>query len=396
MSTSWYDESEVLASTSKILSLIDAKYTSPDPQQFDLASYTMTTTTQQYPLHYQPLKPTQYTSLPPIYCDEEALDIELTTNLELYTTKVLPPDWAQDYHYTIDDFDNLSQVQALCQYIFVLDSLNFCFWPFQGYEYEHLACSLKDALVNHPDAFSATNLMKMDDVTLVKYLQPPSHLPLIKTTFNNQPQLQKDVINNLYPIPLLHSRVRLLRQLGAVLNQHFDGLAYNLILQANKSAKTLVRLITQYLPGFCDHSQFYNDQIFFYKRVQILVGDLWGAMHDKVDVITFTDMNFLTCFPDYRIPQLFRSIGILKCNPAFESILNDTTTNQQNCLPNSEEEILIRSWTVQCVELIKKKLLQKGVEIQAFQLDWLLWERGEKLMKLNQILPHHRTLTTYY
>jgi hypothetical protein len=197
------------------------------------------------------------------------------------------------------------------------------------------------------------------------------------------------------PIPLLHSRVRLLNELGDVLTAHFDGLAYNVVKSANNSAKDLIRILTRFFPGFRDVGQFANDQIYYYKRVQILVGDLWGAMSGR-GICNFSDLSFLTCFPDYRIPQLFRSIGILKCEESFEKILNVENDGKMNVLPNSEEETLIRCWTVQCVELLKNKLSQRGVQIEAFQLDWLLWERGEKLMKAGEILPHHRTLTTFY
>lgn len=397
---SWYEESEVLKSTSKALSILDAKYTSPNPTAFDLAAYTMASDATTYPSTYTPTDPAKYTTLPPVYLDEAALDKELTENKSLYEQSALPPDWHQTYHYSIQDTSDVAQAQALCQYVFVLDALNFCFWPLQGYEYEHLASSIKDALVRDGTIYSAESLMAMTPEKLVEILQPnTTQFPLISTPHNQHPEEQYVTAangNKVLPIPLLHSRVRLLQELGGVLAKHFDGLAYNVVKQANGSARELVRIITQAFPGFRDHSQFANDQIFFYKRVQILVGDLWGAFHCGQGVANFNDMSFLTCFPDYRIPQLFRSIGVLKCNAAFEAVLDDMETYKQNCLPNSEEEILIRCWTVQTVELIKHKLRKMGVVIEAFQLDWLLWERGEKLMKENKIKPHHRTLTTYY
>jgi hypothetical protein len=388
--TSWYDESEVLASTSKTLSLIDDKYTSPNPTTFDLAAHTMLTAAPTYPQLHRPRNPADYTALPPVYLDEAALDKELEDNLELYTTKALPPDWAQTYHYTIQDFDNEDQVKALLQYVFVLDALNFCFWPLRGYEYEHLAASLKQTLVNNPRAFDAENLMKITSEELTQYLQPPKDLPLITLPGETHPLANAEIL----PIPLLHSRTRLLRELGAVLHVKYDGLAYNVVKAADGSARSLVRIITSSFPGFRDSSQFAHDQIYFYKRVQILVGDLWGSMNGK-GICNFSDLDFLTCFPDYRIPQLFRSIGVLKTTEEFGKVL-DTDDGKMNVLPNSEEEILIRCWTVQTVELIKNKIRAKGVQIEAFQLDWLLWERGEKMMKLGQIVPHHRTLTTFY
>lgn len=390
MTSTWYDHSEVLASTSKTLSLLDKKYTSPNPHTFDLAEYTMSTAAPTYPLLHQPLKPELYTITPPIYLDEAALDKELEDNLELYTTKALPPDWAQTYHYTITDFNDVAQVQNLIQYVFVLDSLNFCFWPLKGYEYEHLAGSLKKTLMDDPTAFDADVLIAMTPEKLVQYLQPPTEFPLIALPGQTNPFSSMETL----PIPLLHSRCRLLQELGSVLKEKFGGLAYNVVLSAKHSARDLVRIITSAFPGFRDQSQFMHDQIFFYKRVQILVGDLWGSMNGQ-GIADFSDLSFLTCFPDYRIPQLFRSIGILKTTEEFGKIL-DSEDGKMNVLPNSEEEILIRCWTVQCVELIKNKILHKGIKIEAFQLDWLLWERGEKLMKLGQIVPHHRTLTTFY
>jgi hypothetical protein len=354
----------------------------------------MSTTVTNYPPLHVPVHPSKYTVKPPVYLDEEALDKELDQNIELYMTKALPPDWAQNYHFTISDFDDQEQVKLLIQYVFVLDSLNFCFWPLPGYEYEHLAASLKQTFIQNPESFSAHNLSKLTADQLVAYLQPPAEFPLIPLSHLSPKQIEL-LQSTPLPIPLLHSRVRLLNELGDVLTAHFDGLAYNVVQSANNSAKALIRILTRFFPGFRDVGQFANDQIYYYKRVQILVGDLWGAMSGR-GICNFSDLSFLTCFPDYRIPQLFRSIGILKCEESFEKILNVENDGKMNVLPNSEEETLIRCWTVQCVELLKNKLSQRGVQIEAFQLDWLLWERGEKLMKAGEILPHHRTLTTFY
>jgi len=44
-------------------------------------------------------------------------------------------------------------------FIFVLDTLNFCFWP-HAWEYDNLATSLKMILEKDPKAFSPENLLK--------------------------------------------------------------------------------------------------------------------------------------------------------------------------------------------------------------------------------------------
>ncbi|XVF15442.1 hypothetical protein REPUB_Repub09cG0153700 [Reevesia pubescens] len=46
------------------------------------------------------------------------------------------------------------------QYLFVLDALNFCFWPDKDLNYDHLAMGLKEALLNDKSAFDADRLQK--------------------------------------------------------------------------------------------------------------------------------------------------------------------------------------------------------------------------------------------
>lgn len=50
------------------------------------------------------------------------------------------------------------------QYIFVMDAMNFCFWPTSGFEYDTLAKSLKIVLENDSSAFNAENLANINEV----------------------------------------------------------------------------------------------------------------------------------------------------------------------------------------------------------------------------------------
>jgi hypothetical protein len=43
-------------------------------------------------------------------------------------------------------------------YVFVLDALNFCFWPFSGWEYDNLASSLKEIAEKTPQFLYPENL----------------------------------------------------------------------------------------------------------------------------------------------------------------------------------------------------------------------------------------------
>lgn len=49
---------------------------------------------------------------------------------------------ASGWHYSEDA---AASGPLTCQYVFVLDALNFCFWPIAGLEYDTLALSLKKA-----------------------------------------------------------------------------------------------------------------------------------------------------------------------------------------------------------------------------------------------------------
>ncbi len=59
-----------------------------------------------------------------------------------------------------------------------------------------------------------------------------------------------------------------------------------------------------------DHAIYDGEQIFFYKRAQILVADLWGAFKGE-SYGQFTDITKLTMFADYRVPQILLHLKVL-------------------------------------------------------------------------------------
>lgn len=79
-----------------------------------------------------------------------------------------------------------------CQYIFVLDCLNFCFWPCPELEYEQLACALTKVIRTDPRAFDADRLQALTKDDIARWFTG-------------------------YEVPLLEERVDRLRELGAAL-----------------------------------------------------------------------------------------------------------------------------------------------------------------------------------
>ncbi len=135
-----------------------------------------------------------------------------------------------------------------CQYVFVLDCLNFCFWPTTGLEYDTLALSIKRALVEDENALSGAALSSISEATLRSWF--PEDLQM----------------------PNMEERLLRLRELGQVLVAEFDGLAINLVKLAKGSAVTLVSLLLRFIPGLRDTSIYEGGLVHLYKRAQILVG----------------------------------------------------------------------------------------------------------------------------
>mmetsp|Transcript_28430 Transcript_28430/g.28741 ORF Transcript_28430/g.28741 Transcript_28430/m.28741 type:complete len:335 (+) Transcript_28430:47-1051(+) len=266
------------------------------------------------------------------------------------------------WHYTKDKDSGY----RTCQYIFVLDALNFCFWPTEGMEYVYLASSLTKILEQDETAFDATRLMSITEMELQGWLSE-------------------------YTVPLLTERVLRLRELGTALLQEYEGLAINMVKAAGRSAVKLTQLILSHLPGFRDTAIYNGSLIHFYKRAQILVGDLWAA-YDRPregNIFAFYDISCLTMFADYRVPQLLRALEVLQ----YSSSLCEIIDTKQEIMFGSKEEIEIRACTIIAVERLHKELIKLGGNMLVIELDWLLWQKGEAIK--DTLAPCHRTRTIY-
>lgn len=54
----------------------------------------------------------------------------------------------------------------------------------------------------------------------------------------------------------------------------------------------------------------------FYKRAQILVGDIWACFKGE-GIGKFLDIDYLTMFADYRIPQILLHFGAIRYSNAL-------------------------------------------------------------------------------
>ncbi|PNX94237.1 hypothetical protein L195_g017409 [Trifolium pratense] len=230
------------------------------------------------------------------------------------------------------------------QYLFVLDAMNFCFWPDKDLNYDDLASGLKAALQKDKSAFDADRLQKYTG-----------------------PQL-RELLNWPRPLPLEDERVRLLHEVGIELERSFDGKASNLVEQCGKSAMNLVALVARHFPGrtfapvlvfhclsFRDHSVYKGRQVFLYKRAQIFVADLYGAFGGQ-GYGEFKDISSLTIMADYIVPAVLQQLGILKFSPTLASTIE---ASGEIC-PGTEEEVELRACSIHAVEKMRELISVKS------------------------------------
>ena len=297
--------------------------------------------------------------------DDDAMDRLAADLASKATLQLEGVAWdASGWHYCADASQ---QGPLTCQYVFVLDALNFCFWPSsQGLEYDIVAVALKEALEKDVEAFSAPRLATMSVPQLASWF--PNHV-----------------------LPEVEERALRINELGEVLQERFQGLAANLVAEARGSAVALVDLVLQHLPGFRDATIYRGRLVHFYKRAQILVGDVWAAYGKKQEgVYAFRDVDQLTMFADYRVPQLLRSLGVL----VYDAALSEAVDALQEVPFGSEQEVEIRAATVVSVERLRAALASRGLPLLVIEVDWLLWQIGEQTK--DDIRPHHRTRTIFY
>jgi len=144
--------------------------------------------------------------------NNEALS-KLVSELKDQPNKLEYTDWADcDFHY----FD-ANEPESVVDYIFVIDALNFCFWP-HTWEYCDLGTSLKNILLKDKKAFKPANLIQL--------------------SFEN---FKKDFFAGI-DFPLIQERFRIIKEVATECLKNFDGEFSNIIKKANYSAQEVTIL----------------------------------------------------------------------------------------------------------------------------------------------------------
>ncbi len=293
--------------------------------------------------------------------------------------------WDTRYHF----FDG---TERTVNWVLLLDALNFCFWgknnqPRWSIEYKG------ETLSGYWAEAAALTRAVEEGYALwdARYLSEISSADLA-TIFRGAPSPGTSAVKlaaTPVEIPLFEQRLANAREVGRVLLERFDGQFTHVIEEAAGSAVRLALLLAEYFPSFRDVASFRGQEVRFLKRAQICVADLRGAFGGQ-RWGAFTDVDQLTVFADYKLPQLLRHFGVLEYHPT----LAERIDRQELLEPGSEEEVQIRAATIWACELLRQSINAASYEpVMAADIDLQLWLLSQDTKNMR---PYHRVRTIYY
>jgi hypothetical protein len=273
---------------------------------------------------------------------ERARDVRigpLDRLLDEIADRPVPP-WDGSRHYA-------GPPDRTLRYMLVVDTVNFSFWGGTAGGYWQLAERLRDAFAAGDE------------------LSEPATLAVVTAG------RLRDLLGDL---PMLEERAEALRQLGA---NGFEGLV-------RETAAGTARTLAERLPSYADVAEYDGRRVPLMKRAQILPADLHGA-----GVASFPDLAALTCFPDYKLPQVLRHFGAFQ----YSDGLARRVDGWDELRPGEPAEVEIRAATVTAVERLRDALSARGRPLMAIEVDWILWDLSQGLYPVR---PYHRTRTIFY
>lgn len=183
-------------------------------------------------------------------------------------------------------------------WIFLISSLNFCFWsPFEGkserYGVEWYASwaetekagGRRQVFTGYWSLVASLDRALWDeDVPFVnpEFYSSETMCPdsLIEHVFRPTKQSTESM-------PLIHERKRIMRENGSILCNSFGGSFKGFIDEFHRryhgqgSALDLVKMVTETFPSFRDQVWYQGRTVYFWKRAQILVAELWAAFYPE-------------------------------------------------------------------------------------------------------------------
>ncbi|GMS97025.1 hypothetical protein PENTCL1PPCAC_19200 [Pristionchus entomophagus] len=295
--------------------------------------------------------------------------------------------------------EGLSDEQHL-NWVFVIDTLNFSFWPNDNEEY------YVDYRGNREVGYLAmcAAFMKAYEGDI-----PICDAGWMETV--TEEDLGKILVSGSgHAIPMLHQRARALNESGKWLKDRYNGQMMGVVRACGTSAQSLLRTILT-IESFRDQTSFRGANVWLLNRAQVLVADVYSVLKGSSTqefryLVNYIDIDTITMFADYRVPQALCHLGIMHYSPQLRLRLDNGEV-----MPFADDmEIEIRGCSIYAVNEIFKAVIRMrlndymGVNWYTahrpiFAIDihaWLLQYRREHAQAVDAAVPFHRCRQIYY
>jgi len=199
-------------------------------------------------------------------------------------------------------------------------------------------------------------------------------------------------------IPMIEQRHKCLVESAAVLQKKFNGTFFTCVQHAKGSAQKLLDIIVENFPSFRDCAEYDGKQVSFLKRAQVLVADVHSCLQERSPG-NFSDIDSLTMFADYRVPQVLTFLGALEYSDELMEVLKKETVMASGDVM----EVELRGCSIECVEQIVDKtrllLKQDGLKdktVNSASVDYFLWCYRRSHAKEASKIPYHRVRSIFY
>lgn len=269
-------------------------------------------------------------------------------------------------------------LDTLLQIIFVFNTINYCFWA--GKDEKKWTVKIDNEELD--GSIALFRCIELEVKRNSDFLSGDELADLSRSHLKN-------ILAGNITIPLFEERLKCLQEAGRVLEKQFGNSFIGVYKKAGNDAVALANLLVEHFPCFDDISEYRGTKVGFYKRAQLnskMVSDALIASGEK----ELKNLNKLTAFADYKIPQILRNLGVIKYTEELANKIDSYVLIEKD----SKDEVEIRSATIWAVELIRRELQKEHNFVTSSHVDSMLWNKSQTKAKGDK--PYHRTLTTAY
>lgn len=280
---------------------------------------------------------------------------------------------------------------AAIDWIFFSDTLNFSFWSDSDEE----KYMVDYGGVNYSGYWSLCAAMNraLDE-----------GIPLTDAAFYSSVSLEEFGrifrSDSRVPMPMLEERWQVIRETGNTIQNQFGGSFATCIAQCDKSAQRLLQIIVDNFPSYRDVATFRGKEVSLYKRAQILIADIWACFEGK-GFGEFHDIDTITMFADYRIPQALVYFGVLSYSDELTELLRTNHLFRSG----DELEVEIRGASIYATDLLVDELKSlagdsgctgDSAQLNAIIVDHFLWDYRREHDLETKHIPFHKVRDIYY